>query len=68
MWADCCFYLSVLLLAGSLIAAVRIYRAPYQRGRFLSPVKCVLAGVFLAAVLLFLPFIWSSFQRILWEG
>ena len=63
MWADCCFYLSVLLLAGSLIAAVRIYRAPYQRGRFLSPVKCVLAGVFLAAVLLFLPLHLEQFPK-----
>lgn len=38
-----------------LCGAVKLAVSPYRRGRFLSPVKCILAGVFVSAVLLFLP-------------
>ncbi len=42
-----------------LCAALKLAASAYRRGQFLSPVKCVLAGVFVSAVLLFMPINWT---------
>lgn len=53
--AGVCFCLSLAVLLTGFGIAFACHRSPYRRGGFFSPVRCVLASVFLACVFLFLP-------------
>ena len=55
MLTEYLFYIAIAILILGFIVSFRLYHASYQPGGFLSPVKCILASVFLSAVLLFLP-------------
>lgn len=50
-----CFYSSVAILLAGLALATYLTIEPYKRRRVLSPLNCVLACVFFAAFMLFLP-------------
>lgn len=54
-----CFYLALAVFIWSICVALKLANSAYRRGRFLSPVKCILGGVFVSAALLLLPINWS---------
>lgn len=62
MRAAVCFNASIAILLLSLTAAICLTRTPYRRRRVLSPLNCVLAGVFFAAFALFLPIHFAQFS------
>lgn len=66
MWVDYYFYLSLIVLAVGLFAATKLIRTPYKRGRFFSPVKCILASAFVSAVILFIPIHLQQFANNFW--
>ena len=63
MRAYICFYISLAVLLIGLTLAIYLIKAPYKRGRMLSPLNCVLTSVFLAVFMLFLPVHYEQFSN-----
>ena len=61
MIAEICLALSLCLLLAGFLGALVIAKAPYRRGRLLSPVHILLAAVFCSALMLFYPIFCQNF-------
>lgn len=55
MIAEICWCISLVLLLAGCAGAFILYRLPYRKGQLLSPANCMLATVFLSALVLFFP-------------
>lgn len=55
MRTEICFCLALGVMAAALVLAGAAHSSPYRSGRLMTPIRWVLAGVFLSAALLFLP-------------
>lgn len=63
-----CFYISIAVLAITVLLAILQYHKTGATVRTLTPVRIVMIGVFLAAIVLHLPLYWKSFYPIAFCG